>query len=210
MYLPNHFAVTDTDEIKRFIETIRLGALVTHDDQGYFGTHLPWILDGKAEVGSTMIGHVARANLHWQQCVGGRQAMVIFTGANAYVTPNWYPTKQETHKIVPTWAYQAVHITGRVESFDDPAELEAAVHALSEVMERPQPQPWSVDQAPRDYLEMMLKGIVGIRLTIEKIEAKYKLDQNKKEQDRLGAAGGLQALGTENAAILAIAMTQGI
>ena len=208
MYLPNHFAVTDTDEIKRFIEAVRLGAMITHDDEGYFGTHLPWIFDGKAEVGSTMIGHVARANPHWKHFAAGRQAMVIFTGANAYVTPSCYPTKQETHKIVPTWAYQAVHITGRVESFDDPTELEAAVEALSDAMERPQPQPWSVDEAPRDYLEMMLKGIVGIRLTIEKIEAKYKLDQNKKEQDRLGAAGGLHSLGTESGAALAKAMTR--
>lgn len=206
MYLPNHFAISDSDEIKRFIENMRLGALVTLDGDGFFGTHLPWLIEGEAMPGTVMLGHVARANPHWKQFTGGKQAMLIFTGPNAYVTPNWYPTKQETHSMVPTWVYQAVHIQGRVESFDAAAELEAVVRALSDTMEQPRAEPWSVDEAPREYIDIMLKGIIGIRFTIEKIDAKYKLDQNKKAQDRIGAAEGLKATETKSGLILAAQM----
>jgi transcriptional regulator len=203
MYVPKHFAVSDVDEIKRFAESVRLGALVTHHGDGFFATHVPWLFEGDIAPGATMVCHVARANPHWTKLADRPEALVIFSGPNAYVTPSWYPSRAEHGRAVPTWAYQAVHVSGCVEIFEDARSLEGVVRRLSDVMENPRPSPWAIDDAPRDYIDMLLGAIVGIRLTISKVEAKYKLDQNKRPDDSAGAAAGLAAEGTDAGRALA-------
>jgi transcriptional regulator len=206
MYVPKHFSVTDNAEIISFVELVRLGALVTHDDAGFFGTHIPWLIEGDLQPGSTIACHVARANPHWQRLQHGADALVIFSGPDAYVSPSWYPSKAEHGRVVPTWAYQAVHIEGRAEIFEDAIGLEQQLRGLSDVMEAPRSSPWSIEDAPRDFFDKLVGAIVGIRLTISKVEAKYKLDQNKKPNDQAGAAAGLAAENSDDAHVLATIM----
>jgi transcriptional regulator len=206
MYVPKHFAVSEIQEITRFVELMRLGALVTRDDEGFFATHIPWLIESDVQPGATIVCHVARANPHWQKITSGAQALVIFSGPDAYVTPSWYPSKAEHGRVVPTWAYQAVHIEGYVEIFEDKLSLEAVVRSLSDVMEHKRATPWTLEDAPRAFIDKLLGAIVGIRLTISKVEAKYKLDQNKRPEDIAGAAAGLAAEGADSAQILAAKM----
>jgi transcriptional regulator len=206
MYVPKHFAVSEIQEITRFLESVRLGALVTRDDEGFFATHIPWLIESDVQPGASIVCHVARANPHWQKIASGAQALVIFSGPDAYVTPSWYPSKAEHGRVVPTWAYQAVHVEGHAEIFEDKPGLEAVVRGLSQVMERKRATPWTLEDAPRAYIDKLLGAIVGIRLTISKVEAKYKLDQNERPKDIAGVAAGLAAEGTDAAQILAANM----
>ncbi len=138
------------------------------------------------------LGHVARENPQWRQA-GAGEVLAIFLGANAYVSPSWYPTKQKSGgRVVPTWNYVAVHAYGRIEFFDDAARLEALVTRLTVMHETGQPAPWSVSDAPRDYLAAMLKAIVGFSLPIARLEGKWKMSQNRPPEDRAGAAAALQ------------------
>ena len=206
MYIPKYYSVTDVAEITRFVESIRLGTLVTYGEDGFFGTNLPWLLNGDLQTGATLTGHVARANPHWQKIAGAADALVIFSGPDAYVSPNWYPSKTEHGRVVPTWAYQAVHVEGQVQVFEDLPSLEAVVRTLSSVMEHNQPQPWTLEAAPRDYIDRMLGAIVGVRLAVTKVEAKYKLGQKMAPQDAAGAASGLAREGTASAQAVADAI----
>ncbi len=206
MYIPKYYSVTDVAEITRFVESIRLGTLVTYGEDGFFGTSLPWLLNGDLQTGATLTGHVARANPHWQKIADGADALVIFSGPDAYVSPNWYPSKTEHGRVVPTWAYQAVHVEGKVQVFEDPPSLEALVRALSSVMEHSRPKPWTLEDAPRDYIDKMLGAIIGVRMVVTKVEAKYKLDQKMAPQDAAGAASGLAREGTASAQAVAEAM----
>lgn len=161
----------------------RAALLVTPDLQA---THLPFFLDG-----DRLIGHVARANPHWRSapCV----ALVVMAGAEAYVSPNWYPSKQAAGRAVPTWNYETLQVRGRLATFDDPARLEAIVARLSDMHEAKQSRPWTLAEAPRDYVEALLRGIVGVELAIDSVEAKRKLSQDKSEADRAGVIAGLDA-----------------
>lgn len=202
MYTPAHFAETRVEELHRVITEHPLGALVHTGPGGLDANHLPFLLDpapaphGKAPQG-TLLAHVARANALWQEVTDGAPVLVIFRAANAYISPNWYPSKPETHRHVPTWNYQAVHVHGTIHLRHDEPFLRGVVGRLTHDHERrsDQPRPWKMTDAPRDYMQQMLGAIVGIEVRITRLEGKWKLGQNREARDRAGAAEGLERRG---------------
>ncbi|MFC5067032.1 FMN-binding negative transcriptional regulator [Flaviflagellibacter deserti] len=190
MYIPPRFVIEDLPDIHDHIRACRLANLVTAASDGLIATPLPLILDAAEGEFGTLYGHVGRPNPQWQKPVKG-DAMAIFMGPDAYVTPSWYATKQETGKVVPTWNYVAVHAYGPVEFFDDPDRLLDAVTRLTDLYEQPRSERWRVDDAPENFIRAQLRGIVGLRLPITRIEGKEKMSQNRNEADREGVAAGL-------------------
>jgi transcriptional regulator len=190
MYTPPAFREDDPAEIRRIIREARLATLVTATAEGLVATPLPLILDESAGGHGVLLGHVARANPQWTLPPIG-EAMVIFSGPDAYITPNWYAAKREHGKVVPTWNYVAVHVYGTVEFFDDEVRLREAVTRLTNLYEQSRPAPWAVNDAPEDFVRSQLKGIVGVRLPIARIEGKRKMSQNRSDADRAGVAVGL-------------------
>lgn len=189
MYVPNHFATDDADALIARLARRWAGVLITLGGDGApVGTHMPILWDAEKRIAT---GHIARANPQWKQ--GPGKGLIVLNGPEAYVTPAWYPSKAEHGKTVPTWNYEAVHITGEVEWFDDPARLEAVVRDLSALHEDGRAQPWAIGDAPRPYIDALLRGFVGVTLTAERVEAKRKLSQNKSEADLAGVARGLAA-----------------
>ncbi len=187
MYVPAHFATDDADDLIVRLARRWAGVLITVDADGTpVGTHMPVLWDAERRIAT---GHIARANPQWKQ--GDGRGLIVLGGAEAYVTPAWYPSKAEHGKTVPTWNYEAVHLSGRVEWFDDPAGLEAVVRDLSVLHEEGREAPWAIADAPRPYIDALLRGIVGCALHVERVEAKRKLSQNKSEADFAGVAAGL-------------------
>jgi len=189
VYVPHHFATDDADALIARLARRWAGVLVTVGEDGApVGTHMPILWDAERR---TATGHIARANPHWKH--GACKGLIVLSGPEAYVTPGWYPSKAEHGKTVPTWNYEAVHITGAVEWFDDAARLEAVVRDLSALHEEGRPAPWAIEDAPRAYIDALLRGIVGVTLTAERVEAKRKLSQNKSAADFDGVAQGMAA-----------------
>ena len=179
MYLPNSFAERDLPTLFAFIEAHPLATLVTSSTNGLFATHLPLVLDRGAGPNGTLFGHVARANPHSRYVADdAAEALVIFTGPDAYITPEWYNTKHETGRVVPTWNYIAVHVYGRLRLRDDPTFLRPHLEALTRQHETPRPKPWHVSDAPADYIEQQLEG-------------KWKMSQNRVAADIDGVIRGL-------------------
>lgn len=192
MYTPAHFREDDLAAQHEIIRAARLCNLVSQTGEGLIATPLPLLLDPVEGPLGTLYGHFARANPHWQHA-GDGEALAIFMGADAYVSPAWYATKAETGKVVPTWNYVAVHAYGPVEVFDDAERLRDVVSRLSDRHEAPRANPWAVADAPADYIAGMLKGIVGLRMQITRLDGKRKLSQNRHDADRAGVAEGLAA-----------------
>jgi transcriptional regulator len=189
MYVPHHFATDEADALIARLARRWAGVLITVDADGTpTGTHMPILWDAQRK---TATGHIARANPQWKQ--GEGRGLIVLSGAEAYVTPSWYPSKQENGKTVPTWNYEAVHLSGRVEWFEDATRLEAVVRDLSAFHESDRPEPWAIGDAPRAYIDALLRGIVGVTLHVDRIEAKRKLSQNKSEADFNGVERGLAA-----------------
>jgi transcriptional regulator len=189
MYTPRFNQVDDEAELRRLVATARVAWLVTAGADGVpQATLLPivWRDD-------TVIAHLARANRHWRAIEQGAKALLIVTGPDAYIHPGWYRTKAETGKVVPTWNYSAVHLSGAATVHDDPDWLRAAVTELTEVHESGRQEPWAVTDAPPEYIDLQLSGIVGIEVTVERVEGKAKLSQNRSEDDRRGVVAGLEA-----------------
>jgi transcriptional regulator len=176
MYIPDHFREDRTEVLHDAVRRIGFATLVT---TGLEANHLPMLLDG-----GVLRGHVARANPVWK--AGDGAALAIFLGPHAHVSPNWYPSKAVTGKAVPTWNYITVHARGAVRWIQDADWLRAHVTALSETHEAERAEPWKVDDAPAAYIESLLRAIVGFELTVEKLEGKYKLSQNRDAADRDG------------------------
>jgi transcriptional regulator len=192
MYTPPAFREDDPAELRRIIREARLSTLVTMTGEGLLATPLPLLLEeGEGEHG-TLYGHVAKANPQWRH-PPQTDALVICPGPEAYVTPSWYASKQEHGKVVPTWNYVAVHVYGRPEFFEDEGRLLDVVTRLTNLHERPRDRRWSVSDAPDQFIRSQLKGIVGVRLPISRIEGKRKMSQNRNEADRAGVAAGLNA-----------------
>jgi transcriptional regulator len=191
MYTPKVFLEEDRDQIIAMIRACSLATMVTHSSQQFLATSLPMYLAESEGKHGVLHAHIAKANPQWQE-TSKNDALVIFQGPNAYITPNWYPSKQQNGMVVPTWNYIAVHAYGSVEFYDDPKRLLEVVSTLTNLYEAKQPKPWSVDDAPRDYIEAQLRGIIGVRIQIERIEAKKKLSQNRSAKNRTGAKAGLQ------------------
>ena len=192
MYTPPAFADNDADSIKATIRAARLANLITATADGPLATPLPLFLDDTEGERGVLYGHVARANQQWQAVPIG-EALAVFMGPDAYVTPSWYAAKQETGKVVPTWNYIAVHAYGPVEFFQEPQRLLAAVTRLTNIHEHPRAEPWAVSDAPADFIAAQLRGIVGVRIPVTRFEGKRKMSQNRPEADRIRVAAGLAA-----------------
>lgn len=187
MYVPHHFAVSDADAMIERLSRRWSSTLITTDVDGApVGSDVPISWDAEKRVAT---GHIARANPQWKR--GPGKGLLVLKGAEAYVAPGWYPSKAEHGKTVPTWNYEAVHLTGEVEWFDDVARLEALVRHLSSVHEQGRPAPWTIEDAPRPYIDALLRAFIGFTLKAERVEAKRKLSQNKSAADFDGVARGL-------------------
>lgn len=194
MYTPPAFRDDDVDNLRATIRAARLANLVTVTTEGVLATPLPLYLEANEGDHGVIYGHLAKANPQGQHPPLG-DALAIFMGPDAYVTPSWYPTKQQTGKVVPTWNYIAVHAYGPVEFFDDPIRLLAAVQKLTDLYEGGQATPWAVSDAPPEFIRAQLRGIIGLRMPIARLEGKRKMSQNRGLADRTGVANGLAASG---------------
>lgn len=192
MYIPPAFRDDDIESIRATIRGARLASLVTATAEGPVATPLPLFLDESEGEHGVLYGHVAKANPQWQLAPIGH-ALAIFNGPDAYVTPSWYATKQETGKVVPTWNYIAVHAYGPVEFFWETERLLDAVTRLTNRHEGARAKPWAVSDAPADFVAAQLRGIVGVRIPVVRFEGKRKMSQNRPEADRIGVAQGLAA-----------------
>ena len=190
MYTPPAFHDEDRASLHATIRAARLATFITATSEGPLATPLPLFLDESEGTHGVLYGHLARANPQWRAPVIGN-GLAIFAGPDAYVTPNWYAVKQETGKVVPTWNYVTVHASGPVEFFDDPARLLAIVTRLTNLHEADRAVPWAVSDAPAEFVQAQLRGIVGLRMPIAALQGKRKLSQNRSPADRAGVAAGL-------------------
>jgi transcriptional regulator len=192
LYLPT-FNVMDSADVRDFVSAVGTAQLVTVGEDGVpDATFLPVLWEG-----DRLVGHLARANAHWQRIVDGAPALAIVMGADSYISPSWYAAKAEHGKVVPTWNYSVVHLRGRVAVHDDADWVRGLVTRLTDHHEQPRAEPWAVTDAPADYLEKNLRPIVGVEIVLDSVEAKAKLSQNRSEEDRAGVAAGLTADGRD-------------
>jgi transcriptional regulator len=190
MYVPR-FNVMGDPGVRALVDSVGSAELITVGAEGYpVSTLLPVVWDDQR-----LVLHMARANPHWKSIGPGTPALAVVTGPQAYVSPAWYPSAEEHGRVVPTWNYTAAHFTGRVEVHQEQDWLRDAVTRLTDLNERPRARPWSVDQAPDEFIEQQLRAIVGIELTIEKVEGKAKLSQNRSAEDHAGVVAGLRQEG---------------
>ena len=194
MYVPTHFQINDASELHRIMTNYPLGVLIT-TNAGLYANHLPFLFDANEGELGVLTAHVARANPVWEQVANGSEVLVIFRGEESYISPNWYPSKHEAHRQVPTWNYEVVHAHGKMTVHDDEKFLRGVVGRLTKTHEAMEPKPWKMSDAPQDYMDAMLNAIVGIQITITRLEGKAKLSQNREPRDLHGAAEALTSLG---------------
>jgi len=195
MYIPSHFEVQDVDALHRLIREYPFAMLVTHGADGLDANHLPFELDLSTGRNGTLRAHVARANPVWQDVRNGDEVMVVFRAEDGYITPTWFPSKHETHKQVPTWNYRVVHAHGRITIRDEERHVRGVVARLTRTHEASRPQPWKMTDAPADYIDTMLKAIVGIEIDITRLVGTFKLSQNRELRDKVSAAEALKQQG---------------
>lgn len=202
MYIPNHFKEDDTATLQQYIRTFNFGLLVLADDRGIEANHIPFhLVTGAGGTPGHLQCHLSRSNPAWQRLQQSARVLVVFQGPHAYVSPSWYPTKAETGRVVPTWNYLAVHAEGSARLIEDPAWLLQHLHNLTNQQEAAMPEPWAVDDAPAEYLERLMTGIVGVEITIEALSGKLKASQNQPEPNRAGVKAALaNAEGTAGSA----------
>lgn len=197
MYVPAHFEEPSQDILHGLIESHPLGILITNGESGLDANHIPFDLDRtKGEYG-TLYCHVARNNAVWQDVAAGDEVLVVFRSADAYISPNWYPSKHEFHKQVPTWNYIVVHAHGRITVHDDERHVRRNVAKLTHRHEASQPVPWKMGDAPREFTASMVKAIVALEIEITRLVGKAKLSQNKEQRDIHSAGEALIAQGDE-------------
>jgi transcriptional regulator len=189
MYLPAHFAETRPEVLHELIRRQPLATLVTLDAGAPVADEIPFLLDAERNV---LRGHVARANPLWKTHPNGAPALAVFRGPQAYVSPGWYPSKAEHGRHVPTWNYVVVQARGPLSLIEDPAALRRFLDELTTTHESGLPKPWSIADAPADYIEQMLKAIVGIEIAVESLTGKWKTSQNRTADDRLGVVQGMR------------------
>ena len=207
MYVPDHFRVEDIAQMHALMRGRPFAALVSAGASGLYGSHLPTVLKDEGEYG-TIECHLSRANPHWRDLAEGGEALMIFTGPEGYITPNWYPTKAESGKVVPTWNYAIVHAYGRPEVKDDRDWLRRHVGELVDQQEKTEAMPWKLSDAPDSYIDVMTRGIVGFRFEIARLQGKWKMSQNRQTPDWEGVVKGLNARATGDDAEVAEAVAQ--
>ena len=185
MYLPASFREDRPEELHALIRAHPLGTLVTQGAGELQASPLPFLLDN-----TTLRAHMARANPHWKT-LDGHDGLVIFMGPDAYVTPDWYPSKAATHKVVPTWNYAAVHVRGTIRVVDEPGWLAQQIADLTAAHEACRPRPWAPSDAPADFIAAQMKAVVGLEIAITAIEGKWKMSQNREPADREGVIRGM-------------------
>lgn len=203
MYQPPHFREDRLDVLHGLIRANPLGAIVTLGAEGLTANHVPFIVDDCAGRLGILRAHLARANPQWRDFDGEREAVIMFQGADAYITPSWYPLKAETGKVVPTWNYAIVHVHGRPRAIEDRDWLLRHISELTDINEAGRELPWSVSDAPPEFVAGLMKGIVGVEIEITRIEGKWKASQNRSEADRAGVAEGLMVKGDHRSLAMA-------
>jgi len=191
MYVPAQFREDRVPVLHEMIRRIRLGTLVTLNGDGLVASHLPMLVDPEPAPFGMLSGHFARANPQWRTLKPEVEALVIFAGPQAYITPSWYATKPLTGKVVPTWNYVAIHAYGALRVVDDPAHTHAHITRLTDTQESARAQPWHVTDAPDDFIVGMVKGIIGFEFVITRLDGKWKMSQNRPAEDRAGVVAGL-------------------
>ena len=195
MYIPSHFGEERIDILHGLIRQHSLAALVTLGPDGFLANHIPLIVDPEPAPLGTLRGHLSKANSQWKDSLPNVQALAIFQGPAAYITPSWYPSKLETGSVVPTYNYAVVHAHGTLATFDDPVLLEQHLRNLTSAHEAAFANQWSLDDAPASFIRDLLKGIVGVEIPIARLEGKWKLSQNRSAVDQKGVVEGLAASG---------------
>jgi transcriptional regulator len=192
MYIPPAFLESRIDVMHDLIRSHPLGLLITAGAGGLQATPIPFLVEAPADGGNGVLrGHLARANTHLKDLAAAAECLVVFQGEQGYVTPNWYPSKQEDGKVVPTWNYITVQAWGQPTLIDDPAWLQGLLEDLTGAQERARAVPWEVGSAPKDYIEAMKAAIVGIKIPVARMEGKWKLSQNRSAADWAGVVAGM-------------------
>jgi transcriptional regulator len=200
MYLPKHFEESDAQKLHAYIMAHPLGLLITTGSHGVLANPIPFMMEATRGTLGTLIAHVARANPVWKEFPQGSEALVVFQGAQAYVSPNYYPSKKEHGKVVPTWNYTCVQARGVLQVHDDREGVRSVVTALTARQEASQRKPWGLGDAPADYIEQMLAQIIAIELPVDSLVGKFKFSQNRSAADRSGVQAGLTEHGHVDAA----------
>jgi transcriptional regulator len=209
MYIPSHFEEKSLEVIQKAVEELSFGILVTVSEAGIEANHLPFELDTRSGKFGTLLCHVARKNSVWQQAQHATQdSLVIFQGPSAYISPNLYPTKQETHEVVPTYNYIVVHAYGRIIVHDDEKWVHGAVGRLTRRYEASRDIPWKMSDAPRDFMHGMLQNIVGLEIPITRLVGKWKMNQNRPEVDQKSVIANLADSDSQGEREVAQAMQQ--
>ena len=195
MYIPSHFAETRPEELHRIIREHPLGVLITQGRAGPEADHIPFEFDAGTGAHGTLLAHIARANTLWQRCPTGTPVMVVFRGAHAYVSPNWYLSQHEAHRQVPTWNYEVVHASGTIVVHDDDRFVRRLLARQVDRYEAAESVPWKMDDSESAYVESLLGNVVGIEIAVSSLVGKAKLSQNKEPRDRLAVATTLDARG---------------
>jgi transcriptional regulator len=206
MYLPSHFEESRPEVLHQLVREHALGTLVTLGADGLNANHIPFELDAEVGPHGVLRAHVARGNPVWRDCSNEVESLVVFQGAQTYISPSLYATKQEGGRVVPTWNYMVVHAYGPLRVIDDPVWLRAQLERLTGRHEGRRAQPWKLEDAPADYIERRLSAIVGIEIPVTRLVGKWKVSQNQQEVNRVSIEAGLRAEGGENALAMADAV----
>ncbi|MGC3980135.1 MAG: FMN-binding negative transcriptional regulator [Steroidobacteraceae bacterium] len=210
MYIPKHYEETDLAVLHSLARAHPLGTWATQGEGELIVNHVPFILDSSRGANGTLMGHVARANGVWQSFSKTVESVVVFQGAESYITPSWYPSKHAHGKAVPTWNYAVVHAHGLPVVIEDKVWLLNHLNQLTDQHESEQALPWKVSDAPTDYIEKMVAAIVGIEIPITKLVGKWKVSQNRQEPDKLGVVAGLLAKGNRRSKDMAALVNAGV
>ncbi len=202
MYDVEAFREDRVDVMHALIRSHPLATLVTHTMQGLEANHIPLLIDPGPSPSGTLRGHVARANPVWRTFHAGTEVLAVFQGPQGYITPSWYPSKAQHGKVVPTWNYAVVHAHGTLKIIEDAEWLRKLVTRLTASQESPRAKPWQVTDAPANYIDTMLKAIVGIEIPVTRMQGKWKMSQNRLQQDREGVIRGLEECGDEVSAAM--------
>lgn len=210
MYVSKHHQLNDREAIFTLMASHPLGAWVCAGQDGLVANHVPFYLDRNKGPFGTLIGHVSRANDVWRELSDGTRSVVMFQGPQAYISPGWYPGKVAHGKVVPTWNYAAAHAHGVARAIEDRDWILDMLNRLTSVHEAGRPVPWQVGDAPADYIDKLLRAIVGIEIPIDRLEGKLKASQDEDLQDRLGTVTGLQQVAHDESQSMAALVRKAI